>query len=140
MHRDLPRIKGAHSHGAKGATGTEAGDESCASIIYQVRTAETTDEAGVVGAIEFGVVQQIRSFCGNLKFESLGDRKSPPEREVDVEAVWPANISACLGRASIPVEIWDNASVGSRQGLSRESAGVVFKEAVLLWSDGLSAG
>ncbi len=63
------------------------GDQSCASIIYQVRTAETTDEAGVVGAIEFGVVQQIRSFCGNLKFESLGDRKSSPQREVDVEAV-----------------------------------------------------
>ncbi len=60
MHRDLPRIKSAHPHGAKGAAGTQPGNQSCAGIIYQVRTAETADEAGVIGTVELGVVQQIR--------------------------------------------------------------------------------
>jgi len=140
MHRDLPRIKRAHSHGAVGAAGTQAGYQSCASIIYQVRTAETADETGVIGTVELRVVQQIGGLRGNLQLEALGDGKSSPESEVDVEAAGPANIAACLGSVAIPVLIWDNASVRSRQSLSGESAGVVFKVAVLLWSDGFSAG
>ena len=140
MHRDLPRIKRAHSHGAKGAAGTQPGYQSCASIIYQVRTAETSDETGVIGTVELRVVQQIGGLRGNLQLESLGDGKSPPESEVDVEAAGPANITACLRSVAIPVLIWDNTSVRSRQGLSGESAGVVFKVAVLLGSDGLSTG
>ena len=145
MHRDLPRIKRAHSHGAKGAAGTEAGDQSRARIIYQVRITEAADKTSVVGAVscgavKLGVVQQVRGLCGNFKLESLSDGKSSPESEVDVEAAGPANISACLRSVAIPVLIWDNTSVRSRQGLSGESAGVVFKVAVLLGSDGLSAG
>jgi hypothetical protein len=111
MHRDLPRIKRAHSHGAKGAAGTQPGYQSCASIIYQVRTAETSDETGVIGTVELRVVQQIGGLRGNLQLESLGDGKSSPESEVDVEAAGPANISACLRSVAIPVLIWDNTSV-----------------------------
>ena len=71
MHGDLARIKCAYSHGAKRAARTKPGNQSGAGIVDEVGTTETADErsAGIAGAIELSMVQQIRGLCGNLQFE-----------------------------------------------------------------------
>src|SRR5271168_667071 len=86
------------------------------------------------------MVQQIRRLCSNLQFESLGDRESSPQSEVNVGAAGPAEVPAGLGTVSIPELIGDNTSVRSRQRLSGEGARVVFEKSILLRSDSLSAG
>ena len=140
MHGDLARIKRAHSHGAKGAAGTEPGNQSGAGIIDQVGASETTDKRSAVGPVELGMVEQIRGLCGNLQLESLGDREGSPQSEVNVGAAWSTNVPAGLRGVSIPVLIRNNASVRSRQRLAGEGARVVFEESILLRCDGLAAG
>ena len=140
MHGDLARIKCAHSHGAKGAAGTKPGNQSGTWIIDEIGTTETANEGSVAGPVELGMVEQIRGLCGNLQFESLGDRECSPQSEVNIGAAGAPKVPASLGAVSIPVQVRNNTSVRSRQRLSSEGARVVFKESILLRSDGLSAG
>ncbi len=78
MHRDLAWIKCAYSHGAKGAARVKPGNQAGTGIIDQVGTTETAHKRSIVGPVKLGVVQQIRGLCGDLQFESLGDRESSP--------------------------------------------------------------
>lgn len=139
MHGDLSRIKSAHSHGAKGAARTQPGNQPGARAVHKVRVTQTADEGSVVGAVIFGMVQQIRGLSGNLQLESLGEGKCSPQREVHVETVGRAKVSAGLCSVSIPVLIGDNTSVRSRDRLAGERAGVVSEEGVPLRRDSLSA-
>jgi hypothetical protein len=105
MHGDLARIKCAYSHGAKGAAGTKAGNQSGAGIVDQVGTTQSTDKGSIVGPVEFGVVQQIRRLCGNFEFESFGDREGSSQSEVNVGAAGAAEEPAGLGAVG-RVEDW----------------------------------
>ena len=109
-------------------------------LLTRLGLPRATHKGGIVGPVELGMVQQIRRLCGNLQFESLGNRESSPQSEVNVGAAGSTKVPAGLGAVSIPVLIRNNTSVRSRQRLSREGAGVVFEESILLRSDGLSAG
>lgn len=132
MHRNLTRIKRRHAQSAKRITRTESGNQSCARIVYGISATESiplrVHETAGESSRKLRMVEQIRSFCGNLQFESLVERESSPQAEIHIEAAWLTHVSVRLCGSSIPVQIRRNTPIRSSHRRSGERRSIAVRQ------------
>lgn len=136
MHYDLAWIVSARCSGPETAAGSDSWNQSCPRAIGEVHAAH----AATRRTVEFGVIEEVGDFSGNLQVNPLGNGKGSANAGVDVGFAGQANIAVGLRRISDPIDIRNNISVRCGQRLALERAQIVFKVGVFRWSNASPEG